>query len=103
MHLSSVVVRIVEGCWPDRFHPQSRHFGTLPSYLVPDQLCRQSLWHSSGNYLSRLSWREPANIFDKLAALPAVHCKLAPDIAAALRVFTCSAGYHHFSSGKACL
>src|SRR5713226_1964511 len=100
MHLSSVVVRIAERCRPDRLHSQSRHFGTLSSYLVPDQLWRESLWHSSGNYLSRLSWREPANVFDKLAALPAVHRKLAPGITVELRVFACSAGYQHFTIGK---
>src|SRR5260370_21723891 len=100
MHLSSVVVRIAERCRPDRLHSQSRHFGTLSSYLVPDQLWRESLRHSSGNYLSRLSWREPANVFNKLAALPSVHRKLAPGIAVKLRVFACSAGYQHFPPGK---
>src|SRR5712692_2192971 len=101
MHLSSVVVRIAERCRPDRLHSQSRHFGTLSSYLVPDQLWRESLWHSSGNYLSRMSWREPANVFNKLAALPSVYRKLAPGLAVKLRVFAYSAGYRHFSLGKA--
>src|SRR5260370_2395282 len=96
MHLSSVVVRIAERCRPDRLHSQSRHFGTLSSYLVPDQLWRESLWHSSGNYLSRLSWREPANVFNKLAALPSVLRKLAPCIAVKLLFFACSVVYHDF-------